>query len=41
MSKRMLVTYFSATAAHWVPGHRVAAGEGEAKLAKWVDGLGL
>ena len=41
MSKRMLVTYFSATAAHWVPGRRVGANESEAKLAKWFDGLGL
>ncbi|WP_055428126.1 flavodoxin [Bifidobacterium aesculapii] len=31
----------SAPAAHWVPGRRVAAGESEAKLAKWADGLGL
>ncbi|NEG54562.1 flavodoxin [Bifidobacterium platyrrhinorum] len=31
----------SAPAARWVAGRRVAASESEAKLAKWVDGLGL
>ncbi|PWG60704.1 flavodoxin [Bifidobacterium catulorum] len=31
----------SAPAAHWVPGRRVGANESEARLAKWVDGLGL
>ncbi|KAB7791289.1 flavodoxin [Bifidobacterium leontopitheci] len=31
----------SAPAAHWIPGRRIAASESEARLARWVDGLGL
>ena len=31
----------SAPAASWVAGRRIAAGESEAQLARWVDGLGL
>lgn len=31
----------SAPDARWVAGRRIAAGESEARLAKWVDGLDL